>query len=388
MEKFILHCDMDRFYCTVEEKHDPSLRKMPFAVCGDPEMRHSIVMSANGLARKSGVRAGLRFADARRLCPDLKYVTADYSKYLPETKAAREVYLKYAGAIIPYGLDESWILLEEGAALHEAEQIAQLIKLEIMYSMGLSASVGVSYNLIFSKIGSDHQKPNGLTVITKDNYREIVWPLPVKDLLFVGEVRERMLAVSGIRTIGCVARADPDSLVKLLKSKVGYDLWQFANGDDRNFRPENDMIGSIGNTITPPKDLRSAEEVSAVIYMLACAVCARLKKHGLRARCIAVSLRDSQFNTSTRQTTLSTATDSINRVFNNAYGLFTANYSWANPLRSVGLRAAGIEDGAQMSLFSGGDYDKISVDVGPHIKRLTARFGKLETENAGAFERR
>lgn len=387
MEQIILHCDMDRFYCTVEEKHNPALRKVPFAVCGDPEMRHSIVMSANSLARQYGVRAGLRFTDARQLCPTLQYVTADDNKYLVETKAARGVYYKYSDDIIPYGLDESWVVMEEGVTWHEAEQVAELIKLEIMYSMGLSASVGISYNLIFSKIGSDYRKPNGKTIITKDNYKEIVWPLPVKDLLFVGEVRERTLTSNGIHTIGDIANADPGRLTKLLKSKVGYDLNQFANGDDRNFHPENDKIGSVGNTITPPNDLRSSEEVSAVIYLLASAVCARLKKHGLKARCVSVKLKDTQFNTVTRQTTLEQATDSLNRVFNRAFELFRSKYTWSNPLRSVGVCVTNLDDSMQMSLFDEGEHDKIEVDISSQLKLLTARFGTLKVESAGAFGR-
>lgn len=386
MERIILHCDMDRFYCTVEEKHDPSLRNIPFAVCGDPEMRHSIVMSASSMARQYGVRAGLRFADARRLCPALMYVTADHNKYLAEAKAAREVYCKYAENIIPYGLDESWIVLEDGVTWHEAAQIAELIKLEIMYSMDLSMSVGVSYNLIFSKIGSDYNKPNGLTVITRDNYKGIIWPLSAKDLLFVGEVREKALAGYGIKTIGDIAAADPEFLMRILKSKVGYDLWMFANGNDGNFHPENDSINSIGNTITPPKDLRNNEEVGAVLYMLASAVCARLKKHGLKARCVAIDTRDNQFNKATRQCTFDMGTDNINHIFNQAFRLFKNNYCWANPLRSVGIRAMSLDDSSQLSLFSADDC-VIMVDVDSQIKRLTARFGKLEVESAGTHER-
>ena len=386
MDKLVLHVDMDRFYCAVEEKHNPSLRNIPFAVCGNPEMRHRIVMSANSIARNYGVRAGLSFTDARLLCPSLRYVTVDDNKNLTEAKAAREVYYKYSDTVIPYGLDESWLILEDGVTWHEAAQIAELIKLEIMYSLGLSASVGVSYNLIFSKIGSEYQKPNGITVITKYNYREIIWPLPVKELLLVGDVRQRVLTSHGIRTIGDIANADPQYLTKLLRSKVGYDLKQFANGDDRNFHPENDKIGSIGNTITPPKDLKNNDEVSAVLYMLTSAVCARLKKHGLRTRCVAINIRDNKFNTMTRQCTLNTATDNINNVFNHAYLLFTGNYSWQNPLRSVGVRATNLIDSTQTSLFNTDEY-VIMIDANSRLKALTERFGKLEVESAGALGR-
>jgi len=387
MENLILHCDMDRFYCTVEEKHDPSLRGVPFAVCGDPEMRHSIVMSASGMARKHGVRAGLRFSDARRLCPTLRYVTADYGKYLPETKAAREVYQKYSDKIIPYGLDESWVVMDSGVTWHEAEQIANLIRLEIMYAMGLSASIGVSFNLIFSKIGSDHNKPNGITVITMDNYKDMIWPMDVQKLLFVGDVRRRTLVNYGIKTIGDIAGADPQFLMKILRCKVGYDLWRFSNGDDRHFHPEQSEIGSIGNTITTPKDLKSTDEVRAVIYLLAAAVCARLRKHRLKTRCVSINLKDNKFNYITRQSTLSAPSDSINRIFDRATELFKTNYPWTNPLRSVGVRAANLENGTQMSLFCDGEHDIIEAEVSNQIKQLTVKFGDLKVEDAGAFAR-
>ena len=385
MERIILHCDMDRFYCAIEEKHNPALSKIPFVVCGDPAMRHNIVMSANNIAKRYGIRAGLRFTDARRLCPYLHRVTVDDKKNLVEAKAAREVFYKYSDMIIPYGLDESWLIMEDGITWHEAQQVAQLIKLEIMYSMELSASVGVSYNLIYSKLGSDYRKPNGLTIITKDNFKGIVWPMPVKELLFVGAVREKTLISCGIKTIGDVANSDPVHLAKLLKGKIGYDLHQYANGNDKGFHPNAEEPLSFGNTITPPADMRNLEEVSAVLYLLASAVCARLTKRGLKARNIAVGMKDNKFNTITRQCTLKASTDSIVHVFNNAYRLFKTNYPWVNPLRSVGIRIGKLDECRQMALFDDDDCDTMEIDIDNRIKRLTARFGNLKVESAGAF---
>ena len=385
MERIFLHSDMDRFYCAVEEKHDPQLKNIPFAVCGDPAMRHSIVMSASSLARRYGVRAGLRFADARKLCPQIKYITADMPKYLAEAKAAREVYLKYSDEIIPYGMDESWIVLEDGVTWHEAGQIADLIRMEIMYSMELSTSVGVSYNLIFSKIGSDFQKPNGKTVITMDNFKEKVWPLDVGKLLFVGVVREKALTRAGILTIGDIASADPYMLSRVIRCKAGYDLWQFANGDDRSFKPTSDKIGSIGNTITPPSDLKNNEEISAVLYMLASAVCARLRKHSLKAKCISVTMRDNRFNKIIRQSTLGIATDSINKVYCSAAYLVKTHYPWENQLRSIGIRAANFETNTQLTLCGSEEDDIMDETVNRYVEQITARLGKLQVESAGGF---
>lgn len=381
MERVILHCDMNNYFATVEEKFNPDLRRVPFAVCGDPEMRHGIVLAKNNLAKKAGVITGLSFRQAQEICPELVYVRADYPKYLSETKSARRIYQKYTDTIIPYGLDEAWIdLTETDVSMKDGRQIADLIRLEIMYTQGLSASVGVSDNLIFSKLGSDYKKPNATTLITKENYREIVWPLPSSDLLFVGEKRKKILANRGIFTIGDIARSDPFTL-KMLLGKVGYDIWCFANGDDRSFHPENDAIYSIGNTITPPEDLRSNEDVSAIIYLIVNSICARLHKHRLMALCISIQVKDSTFNTFTRQCTVNTPTDSVNVLFNQAYTLFLRHYTWNNPLRALGVRVDNLVSGEsrQLSLFDD-DECPLCVNIDDRIKRLTQRLGELNIE--------
>lgn len=381
LERVILHSDMNNYFATVVEKFDSKLRNIPFAVCGDPEMRHSIVMSKNNLAKKAGVLTGISYHQAKEICPELGYVKADYQKYLAETKFARKIYQKYTDTIIPYGLDESWIdLTDTGVSMSDGNQIADLIRLEIMYTQGLSASVGVSDNLIFAKLGSDFKKPNATTMITRDNYKQVLWPLPASDLLFVGGQRKKALSKIGIHTIGDIATAEPETLKKLL-GKVGYDLWQFANGDDRSFKPGNDKIGSIGNTITPPEDLHTIEDASTILYLIVHSICTRLKKHNMKAYCISISTKDNQFNTITRQCSVSNPTDSVNFIFNQAYALFQRHYSFINPLRSVGVRVDNLISGdyEQFSLFEK-EETKICVDIDERIQKLTSRFGKLNVE--------
>ena len=378
MERVVLHCDCDNYFASVEEKHNPALKSKPFAVCGDPAMRHSIVMAKNALAKKAGIKTGLSYAQAKQICPGLGYIIADMPKYLVETKAVREVFLKYSDKIVPYGMDESWIdLTQTCVSMKEAEQIADIIRIEIMYSLGLSASVGVSFNYIFSKMGSDLNKPNGTTVILRENYKQKVWALPASELLFVGNARRKILACAGIRTVGDIARAGPERLRKLL-GKVGYDLWSFANGDDRHFDPSIDRIGSIGNTITPPEDLYDDKEVSAVIYLLVNAIVTRLKKHNLKAKCISICIRDNKFEKVIRQCTLSHFTDKINIIFNQAFELFKRNYKWQHPLRSIGVRVDNLDEHDQISLFE--NDCELSIDINIRIKALTQRLGKLEFE--------
>jgi DNA polymerase-4 len=374
---------MNNYFATVEEKYNPSLARGPFAVCGDPEMRHSIVMAKNSLAKSAGVVTGISYFQAKTICPDLGYVKADFPKYLKETRLAREIYLKYTDTIIPYGMDESWIdLTETGVSLREAAQIADVIRLEIKYSLGLSASVGVSDNYIFSKLGSDFKKPDATTVISRDNYRQTVWPLPASDLLFVGAKRKQTLMSAGIVSIGDIAAASPEKLYKLL-GKAGYDIWRFAGGDDSSFKPDITEIGSIGNTITPPEDLFNAGEACAILYLLVNSVCARLKKHRLKAACISVCMRDSRFNKAVRQCTVPYPTNSVNTVFNRAFALFQRHYGWETPLRSLGVRADSLiaHEDEQLSFLDFDDPD-ICIEIGSSLKALTARFGKLSVEKS------
>jgi DNA polymerase-4 len=373
---------MDNYYAAIEERFNPALRKVPFAVCGDPKMRHSIVMSKNDLAKKAGITTGISFRQARQICPNLGYIQADLGKYLEQTKLSRAVYYKYTDTVIPYGMDEAWLDLDE-STFREGMQIAELIRVETRYSLGLSASLGVSDNLIFSKVGSDLNKPNNITLITPGNYKELIWPLPVTALLFVGGHRKKVLHNAGITTIGDIAHADPDLLGHLI-GKAGYDICRYANGDDRSFIPNSDQIGSIGNTITPPADLRTKEDVSAVLYLLATTVCARLKKHHRKATCISINLRDSAFNKQTRQTSFKTGTDSVNHVFNRAYDLFERHYKWERPLRSVGIRADNLDTMEQLTL---GPYDEppLSIDIDRRIRELTDRIGPLEVEKGGVL---
>ena len=385
MERVILHCDMNNYFATVEEKDNPSLRNVPFAVCGDPEMRHNIVMSKNSLAKSAGVITGLSYRQAKEICPSLDFVKANMPRYLEEAKEARKTYLKYTDSIIPYGMDESWIdLTETGVTMDQGRQIADLIRLEVMYSQGLSASVGVSDNLIFSKLGSDYRKPNATTVITKENYRQLVWPLPASDLLFVGLKRKKNLENIGIHTIGDIAQADPDALNRLL-GKVGYDIWCFANGDDKGFHPENDKIGSIGNTITPPEDIHTNEDASAIIYLIVNSICVRLRKHQMKVCCIIISMKDNQFNTFTRQCSISYPTNNINFIFNQAYALFLKHYEWVHPLRSVGVRVSNLitREYEQLSLFEV-DKCEICVNIDERVKVLTSRLGQLNVEKSAA----
>jgi len=348
VSRLVLHCDMDNYFASVEEKFNPMLCTVPFAVCGDPAMRHSIVMAKNMLAKQMGIITGIPYVQAKQICPGLHYIKADHAKYLSQTKLIRTIFSKYSDSVVPYGMDEAWINLQN-KSYDDAIQIAELIRVELKYSLGLSVSIGLSDNYIFSKLGSDFNKPGGFTVITHDNFQEIIWPLPASNLLFVGKKREQILRAAGFSTIGDIARSDCDIMMRLL-GKAGFDLWFYAHGDDRSFKPNTEAIGSIGNTITLPKDLTCNQDVEAVLFLLATTVCSRLKKHGLYAGTIGIGVRDCAFNKTNRQLTLACATDKASTVFMTARDLFIRHYSWERPLRSIGIRTDKLTGMCQMTL--------------------------------------
>ena len=231
-EKTILHSDMNCFYASVEMMLDPSLRGKPVAVCGSTENRHGIVLAKSELAKKAGVKAGMVNWEARQLCPGLVMVKPQYDQYLKYSELARNIYQRYTDQVEPYGMDECWLdVTGSRGVCGDGMKIAESIRQEIKEELGLTVSIGVSFNKIFAKLGSDMKKPDAVTEITKDTFQEKVWPLPASDLLFVGRATDAKFRNYGIHTIGDIAATDPQFLKRLLGVN-GLQLWRYAAGKD------------------------------------------------------------------------------------------------------------------------------------------------------------
>ena len=254
MERVILHCDANAFYASVECLYTPSIRHSPVAVCGSVEERHGIVLTKNQIAKQFGVQTGEAIWQARQKCPDLICVPPDYGLYIRFSKCMRRIYEEYSDRVESFGLDEAWIdLSNPGLTIRDGERIAHEIRLRVKRELGITVSVGVSFNKIFAKLGSDMKKPDAVTVIPPDSFRDMVWPLPVGDLLFVGQATRRKLADMNVRTIGDLARFDAECLRSRL-GKPGLMLKAYAAGLDRSpVMPADERmaIQSIGNSTTP-----------------------------------------------------------------------------------------------------------------------------------------
>ena len=352
--RVILHADMNNCYASIEMLHHPKLRGRPVAVGGSAEERHGIILARNYEARPFGVRVGQALWEARKLCPGLVIVPPDYEKYLRVSRLFRKILSDYSPQVEPFGLDESWVDVSKhsGGGGEIADEIRSRVKDEI----GVTVSVGVSWNKIFAKLGSDIKKPDATTVITEGNYREVVWPLPAADLLGVGRATKAKLAKYGIGTIGDIANCSPDYL-KGWFGKWGLFLYAYANGMDTSPVAEagdENVVKSVGNSSTCPRDLEDEEDAHIVFQNLAESVAERMRELGLQAKTVEISLRRNDLTGFIRQKTLDRPTHISTELCCAAMQLLRANYNWELPLRSIGVRGANlvpIGSARQLSLF-------------------------------------
>jgi DNA polymerase-4 len=341
MERIILHCDLNKFYASVEHLYHPELRGRPIAVGGDPEARHGIVLTADALAKAQGVKTGMALWQAKQVCPEITFVPPHMELYQQMSKKARGIYRRYSDRIEPFGIDEVWLELTGCCDdLAQGYALGDKIRRQMKEELGLTISVGVSWNKVLAKYASDYRKPDAVTLITKENLKDIFWPAPVEDLLYVGRATQAKLNHYCIRTIGQLACADPAFLHRLL-GKMGDILYAFANGRDQtpvSLEGTVAPIKSVGNSITTPRDLTTEEEVKIVVYLLCESVAARMREDGSVCQTVELTVRDNSLFHFSRQQRLSPATDLTEELARAAMALFRASYDWQKPIRSIGVR--------------------------------------------------
>jgi len=381
----MLHSDCNNYYASVECIGNEGLRGVPMVVCGDPATRHGIVLSKNDHAKAFGILTGESVHTARRKAPGLTVVNADYPKYVRYAKAARRLYGEYGGEVVPYGLDEAWIdLTGRVGSIEEGAQVADAIRGRMKGDLGLTVSVGVSYNYLFSKMASDMRKPDATSTLRREDLRPVIWGMPAFELLFVGPVTRRKLRAMNILTVGDLARAGKDVMQKKL-GKAGLSLWQFANGDDSSFDPRvpvAEPFKSFGNTITTPKDMADPIDVYSMLYVLSSVVAMRLRKHGLLAGCISLNYKHADFTAVVRQCTAPVRTDEAEVIFSRVKALFDGNHEAGRPIRSIGVhvRNLGGRSARQHTLFDG--ERAASPDLRAMVDGLRAKLGDFNVERS------
>lgn len=384
----ILHCDLNNFFASVECRDNLELNKYPVAVCGSEDDRHGIVLAKNQKAKDCGVKTAEAIWQARLKCPNLVIVPPHYERYCEFSKKAREIYYRYTDMIEPFGIDECWLDVSGSTGLFgDGKEIADKIREDIKRELNLTISVGVSFNKIFAKLGSDLKKPDATTVISKDNFKSVVWHLACEEMLGVGNATKNRLNGVGIYSIGEIANASGDRLYRMF-GKVGYELWQNANGYNNSPVMRADFQSeakSVGNSVTCRRNLENDEEIHRVLLSLSEEVSTRLRKSNLVAKTVTVTIKDTYFNYCEHSCTLHCASRSSDVIAKHAFSLFQKNWVWQTDVRAVGVRVSGISsesNGVQTSLFEKIPNEDNKEKLESTVDLLRQRFGKFSVQRA------
>lgn len=388
--RVILHCDMNGFFASVELLDYPEFRDKPMAVCGDPESRHGIILAKNEIAKRYGIVTAETLWQARKKCPDLQTVPPHHKKYQHYSRLINEIYLQYTDMVEPFSVDESWLDVTASQKLFgNGKQIADKIRHQVKKELGLTLSAGVSFNKIFAKMGSDYKKPDATTVITQENYKNILWPLDIRDLFFVGKATADKLQGIGIHTIGQLAESDRHTVTALL-GKQGSIIHDYANGLDQtpvSRFDEREDVKSIGNGSTFRRNLEGIQDIRTAVITLSDTVAVRLRQKKKKAFGVKVDIKDPSLKVISRQQQLDNPTNLAENIADAAVSIIEKSWNLRHPIRMLTVTAINLcpEDQAQqLSLFSS---ENIQNETGEKMERTMDDIRKKFGKNAITFGR-
>ncbi len=382
MERIILHCDLNNFFASVECLLNPQLKTVPMVVGGSEAQRHGVVLAKNELAKKYGIITGESLWAARQKCPELVTASPHHDIYVHYSKLAREIYSRFTDLVEPFGIDECWLDITGsttlfGSASHIAETLRQTMKEEL----GLTISIGVSFNKIFAKLGSDLKKPDAITYIPLSDFKKIIWPLPVSDILGAGKATTRKLNLYNIRTIGDLAHTPPQ-LLKQLLGENGLQLWTYANGLDNSpvhHLNSKEPIKSIGNSITLAHDLSSTKEVNHIFMQLAEKISSRLRHQEFLTETVQIWVKDAAFNAKQYQKPLAFPSCTAKDLAVASIELFETHCNFRTPIRALGIRTLNLihrSEPAQLSLFEMGTTSRKVAELENSLDILKNKYGQ------------
>jgi DNA polymerase-4 len=374
---------MDSFFASVEALDHPETLGRPMAVCGEPENRRGIILAKNQLAKKAGVKTAEPIWSARRKCPGLILLTPRRGLYTEYCEKANNIYERFTDRVERAGIDESYLdvtgtpKLRAGGGGAVADELRGAVRAELR----LTVSVGVSFCKVFAKIGSDMNKPDGTSVVTRENFREILYPLPVRSMLYVGGATEKMLAAMGVRTIGQLAALGEDTALSRL-GKHGLLLCRYARGLDDSpvlVADEREDIKSVGNSMTFRRDLVSLEDIRIGLRALSETVGYRLRKHGKKCCGVQVSIKNPKLEVIDRQGRLDTPTNLSKTIFETAASIVSRSWKIGMPIRLLTVTAINLTDednGGQLSLFDDAPDTARQEALERSLDKLRRRYGK------------
>lgn len=362
MSATVLHCDCNSFFASVETVLRPELSGVPMAVCGSEDDRHGIVLAKNELAKKCGIVTAETVWSAKRKCPGLVICEPHYDEYLKFSKRVNDIYARYTDLIEPFGIDESWLDVTASQRLFgSGMEIAERIRREVKAELGITVSIGVSFNKVFAKLGSDYKKPDAITLIDESNYKNIVYPLPVSELLFVGKRTANELSSMGIHTIGELAEC-AEGVLKLRFGKMGEMLSLYATGRERSPvvpSGEREDAKSVGSGYTFKKDLYSMDEAKIGIDFLSFDVATRLRRNGVKCRTVQLTVKDEQLKVIQRQETIEPSTDIAKEISLCAQSILRREWSFSKGIRMLTVTASNLvhqeDESEQLSFFDAPD---------------------------------
>ncbi len=389
-DRCILHSDLNNFYASVEMVKNPALREVPIAVTGSIKDRHGIVLAKNMLAKGFGVRTGEVLWQARKKCPALLAVPADFPAYLAMSKAVRAIYARFTDRIEAFGIDECWLDVTASRYLFgDGENIAQTIRETVKRECGVTVSVGVSWNKIFAKLASDMKKPDAVTVVSPENYRETAWKLPAADLLYVGKSTARKLTFLGITTIGELALYDEGALIQEL-GKWGKVLHEYANGNESSpVREAGDerTVKSIGNSLTCYRDLEEEDEIYMLFLLLADSVAGRLLESGLgRAGTVKISVTDTDLRRYGKQGKTEGPTRNAKELADTAMHLFRTLETKGKPVRALGITVCEFSENEQLDLFGRSEQEEKRDRADKAVAGIREKYGNSAIRRATVMQ--
>ena len=372
MDRVILHCDMNGFFASVELLDYPQLKDKPMAVCGSPENRHGIILAKNEIAKKYGVVTAETLWQARKKCPELQVVPPHHDKYKHYSRMINDIYLRFTDMVEPFSVDESWLDVTASRQLFgTGREIADTIRQTVKKELGITLSAGVSFNKIFAKMGSDYKKPDATTVITRENFRNILWPLDIREMFFVGKATADKLHEYGIKTIGELAVSDKKMISSMLGRQGGV-IHDYANGLDTTPVLRFDQlekVKSIGNGTTFRRNLQGEKDIRTAVTGLSDTVAARLRSHKMKAFGVKVDIKDPDLKVISRQQQLDNPANITDIIADTAMSIIRKSWKMRDPIRMLTITAINLCDenqAQQLSLFAD---ENVLAEKGEKVER-------------------
>lgn len=379
MDRTILHCDLNNFYASVEQKAHPEYDGMPLAVCGDPEARHGIVLAKNMLAKAAGVATGEAIWISRKKCPGIVFVPPHYDEYVRYSKQVFDIYTEFTDRVESFGLDECWLDVTGSLKLFgcDGKALADRIRETVKARTGLTISAGVSFTKVLAKLGSDLKKPDATVVLDREHYMDVIGDMPPSELIMIGGSTSKKLELLGIRTIRALAAADRTMLKEhfgVIADKLS-DAARGIENDEVRLYYDKRVPKSVSHGTTTPRDMTTEEDVRIVVYALAELVAMRLRRYGFSAEGVGLSLREAAtLKHKSAQCTLSSPTSDAATIAEKALALLPKLHSFPQPLRAVSVAATRLSDDSvtQLSLFDSSEEEK---NLEKSIDNIRGKYG-------------